>query len=336
MLGDPQDTRAPADSSRHSIAAENVQRTLVATLLRCMPSDTMLQRDASLTSAACRHRNSNSSAAGAGSRTFSDGLHAWPAAMSVQEAQRQLHGICTAALDVVGFHLRNVLWMSSHHVGDIRALCATVVAPDATSGVLEELCDVSDSDLDPLATPPQPEPTHAAQTRRRGSNSGGSTPRGSGGGVRMGGPPHAAPASNPASVHVIVGGVQAAAAGLYDAQQFVKRWKVQHEEASTSLLTHLDSATNVGGYGGAVVGNSVGSHGTSERVRVVATGALAASRKWVAAALAHGDTLLERYCSGILSIEASRAGRAWAPGAAASSCMHAVTTFPYPLLVTSR
>lgn len=304
MTGDPQDTTAAAsDGPHHSIAAENVHRTLLATLLRCLPSDTMLQRAASLSSA--RGEASGSSAA----------LHAWPKAMSVHEAQNQYLEICTAALDVVCYHLRNVLWMSSHHIGDVSTLCATAVAPEATFGVLEELCDVSESDLDPLATPPQASLQTAP--RRRGSHSGGSTPRAGGGGSgarTAGNVANAAHVSAPARVHVIVGGVQAAAAALYDAQQAVKRWKVQHEEASRALLTHLDSATSGGGYGGAVIGTSVGSHGTSERVRNVATGALTATRKWVDAAVAHGDTLLERFCSGILSIEASRAGRAWAPG----------------------
>lgn len=333
MHADPSDTNAlkGGGGQYHSIAAENVHRTLLAAILRCLPSDSMLQRS-SATHAPSGLRQRKVDGCAVESNTV---LHAWPQAMSMHASQIQHLDICTAALDVVCYHLRNVLWMSSHHFTDFASQCAAAVAPEATPKLLEELCDVLEADLDPRDTPsPRIHALLASNHHNTAANTarsqGRAPPSRGGRGGRRAGPgrgPHggAAPVATPAPstttiavkpqpVHVIVGAVQSAAAELYDAQQAVKRWKILHEEASKALLVHLDTATSGGGYGGAVIGNSFGSHAISERVRNVTTCALTASRKWVDASVAYGETLLARFCSGILSIEASRAGSAWAPG----------------------
>ena len=95
-------------------------------------------------------------------------------------------------------------------------------------------------------------------------------------------------------VHALYGSVQHAAAEMYDAQQQVVQWNAKYREATGALLRHMASC-----------GRALG----------VRADALARDvEAWYAAVSADSHTLLDTFCSGILSLEASRAGQTWSPG----------------------
>lgn len=98
-------------------------------------------------------------------------------------------------------------------------------------------------------------------------------------------------------VHVVVGRIQTAAAHMFDSQQAVRQWRSKYESASALLLQHYHTCVRV--------------PDTHDPV----SQAIEQVQKWADDALAHSKTLLDTFCGGILSLEASRAGRAWAPSA---------------------
>lgn len=98
-------------------------------------------------------------------------------------------------------------------------------------------------------------------------------------------------------VHVAVGRIQKAAADMFDAQQAVRQWRGKYDAASAMLLQHYRACVRV-----------------SDTHNPMAQ-AVSQVQQWADDALAHSQTILDTFCGGILSLEASRAGRSWAPRA---------------------
>eukprot|EP00892_Ulva_mutabilis_P006375 jgi/Ulvmu1/4109/UM019_0088.1 len=106
----------------------------------------------------------------------------------------------------------------------------------------------------------------------------------------------AAPSSE--RVHVLVGHIQQAAADMFDSQQAVRQWRAKFDAAAALLLQHYRACMRV------------------PDTRGVVSQAVVQVQQWADDALTHSQTLLDAFCGGILSLEASRAGRSWAPRAA--------------------
>lgn len=98
-------------------------------------------------------------------------------------------------------------------------------------------------------------------------------------------------------VHVVVGHIQQAAADMFDSQQAVRRWRMQFDAAAAMLLQHYRACMRV------------------PDTRNPAAKAVMQVQQWADDAMAHSQSILDTFCAGILSLEASRAGRSWAPRA---------------------
>jgi hypothetical protein len=96
-------------------------------------------------------------------------------------------------------------------------------------------------------------------------------------------------------VHVLVAQLQHAAAEMFDARKAVEHWRASYDAVSHAFLQHLSSCGR---------GISVSAAEGVRRVEI-----------WCDAAMAHSGTLLDEFAAGVLSLEASRAGQAWDPGA---------------------
>lgn len=212
------------------LALGNVTRCLTSMLLRSIPAELPVERGPSTPGSCTR------------------ALGRVPSAISCQDAAQQYAEMHTAALDVVLYHLRSVLWMLSHHLGaDFSRFCSAAVSGDSLAAVLKEVGD----------------PTAPSSER----------------------------------VHVVVGHIQKAAADMFDSQQTVRQWRNKYDAAAAMLLQHYATCVRV------------------PDTRNPIAQAASQVQQWTDDALAHSQTLLDTFCGGILSLEASRAGRSWAPSA---------------------
>lgn len=98
-------------------------------------------------------------------------------------------------------------------------------------------------------------------------------------------------------VHVVVGLIQQAAADMFDSQQAVRQWRTKYDAAAGMLLQHYGSCVRM-----------------PDTCNPIAQ-AVSQVQQWADDALAHSQMILDKFCGGILSLEASRAGRSWAPSA---------------------
>ena len=103
-----------------------------------------------------------------------------------------------------------------------------------------------------------------------------------------------------ARVHALVTNLQHAAANMYDARQALAQWRASYDEASSALLRHLSSCGR-------------GLSGSAKE-------GVQAAQQWVSGVVASTATLLDDLAAGVLSLEASRAGQGWGPGACNSGC----------------
>ena len=97
-------------------------------------------------------------------------------------------------------------------------------------------------------------------------------------------------------VHAVYSRLQHAAAALFDARLAVAGWRSHFDGAAAALGRHA-----------AACGRALGA---------AVDGALREAQAWSYGAVAHSHTLLDGLGSGVLSLEAARAGRVWSPGAA--------------------
>jgi hypothetical protein len=141
---------------------------------------------------------------------------------------------------------RTEIWLLSHLLGDVSAMAAATVGPEAAESLLAALTD-----------PAHPTSMH---------------------------------------VHAVYSQVQQAAAAMFDAQQEVARWRSMYDDAGGALLRHISSC--------------------GRALSMSAESAVREAQVWSDTAAANTHTLLDGFSSGILSLEGSRAGHTWGPGAA--------------------